>query len=254
MRLRLGGGPHHLHPGRQRVLKASLDLGRGPGPDHVDIVEAPHPVQEFLGRADVHEQHRAVQGIKAGSGGEDAGYPQGLPPRSHHHGQGVPDLQVQTRRQRPADQDRVGPGEKVSRGRVAQPGGPRKFVIPKRPLGEGIDPQEQDGAAVVPGEFQDGFHRGRRGRNRRQAPHLDEQGFVQRGAGGLDTPLGLTGYGGDPGLKALQGAGRGQGNAQIDRGPQGDAQDPQEGAPGILRQVAQGNPEKPGSHASSRPS
>ena len=46
----------------------------------------------------------------------------------------------------------VGPGQHVSPGRVAQGGSVREFVIPERPLGEGIDPQEQDGAAVVPGE------------------------------------------------------------------------------------------------------
>ena len=203
MRLPWAAGRTTSTPGGSAFLKASLDLGRGPGPDHVDIVEAPHPVQKFLGRADIHEQHRPVQGIKAAAGSEDAGYPQGLPPRSHHHGQGVPNLQAQTRRQRPADQDRVGPGEHLSPGRVAQAGGVREFVIPERPLGEGIDPQEQDGAAVDPGEFQDGFHRRRRGRNRRQAPHLDEQGFVQRGPRGLNTPLGLAGHGGDPDLEAL---------------------------------------------------
>ncbi len=177
-----------------------------------------------------------------------------MPPRAHRHRQGVPDLQPQAGRQGPAHQDRVGPGEKVSPGRVAYAGILRKFIIPERPFGEGIDPQEQDGAAVIPGEFQDGFHRRGRGRNRGQPPHLDEQGFVQGGPGGLNAPLGLAGHRGDPGLKALQGAGRGQGDAQIDRRPQGDAQDPQEGAPGILGQVAQGDPEKPGSHASNRPS
>ena len=118
-------------------------------------------------------------------------------------GQSVPNLQAQTRRQRPADQDRVGPGEQVSPGRVAQAGRLREFVIPERPLGEGIDPQEQDGAAVDPGEFQDGFHRRSRGRHRRQAPHLDEQGLVQRGPRGLNPPLGLAGHGGDPDLEAL---------------------------------------------------
>ena len=106
----LRGRPHHLHPGRQRRLEAFLDFGRGPGPDHVDIIEAPHPIQEFLGRADIHEQHCPVQGIEAALGGEYAGYPESRPPGAHHHRQGVPDLQSQTGRQRPAHQDRVGPG------------------------------------------------------------------------------------------------------------------------------------------------
>ena len=160
------------------------------------------------------------------------------PPGAHPHRQGVPDLQSQTGRQRPAHQDRVGPGQNLSPGRLAQAGSLGKFVIPERPFREGVDPQEQDGALVDPGEFQDGFHCRGRGRHRRQAPHLDEQGLVQRGPGGLNPPLGPAGHGPDPNLKALQGAGRGQGNAQIDRGPQGDAQNPQEGAPGILGQVA----------------
>ena len=113
-------------------------------------------------------------------------------------GRASPTFNPRRGRQRPAHQDRVGPGQNLSPGRLAQAGRLRKCVIPERPLRERVDPQEQDGALVDPGEFQDGFHCGGRGRNRRQAPHFDEQGFVQRDPGGLNAPLGLAGHGRTP--------------------------------------------------------
>ena len=105
-----------------------------------------------------------------------------------------------------------------------------------------------------PAQFQDAFHHRRRGLDLRQASQPDEQVFIEGRPGALDPPLGLAGHRRDPGLKALDRAGRRQGDAQVDRGAQGDAHNPQEGAPRILAQVAQGDAKEPGLHGRSRPS
>ena len=129
-----------------------------------------------------------------------------------------------------------------------------KMIVPQRPLGKGIDPQQQGWLGNRPFNVHHGFDHGSGKFYLRQSPHDRKQALRQGGTGTLQPQFGLAGHSRDAGLKTFKGAAGGQGDAQVDRRAQGNAENTQEAAAGMLVQVPEREAQEPGVHGLSRPS
>ena len=144
----LGSGPHHLHPRGELCPESRQHPGFVPRGHEVKVVQTPHPVQEFLGRGDIHEDHGPVQGIEAAFGAKNPGDGETFSGRAHQHRQGIPHLQAEARRQALAHQNGVGAGEKIDPGLIGQSATLNKFIIPKvlfGKFGKGSIPRSSTG-------------------------------------------------------------------------------------------------------------
>ena len=161
---------------------------------------------------------------------------------------------VQTACQRGAEHDLVRLGQKMNKIFLIQTRTREKMIVPQRSFGKGIDPQQQGRLGFWSLNVHHGFEHRSGKFYLGQSPHDRKQGLSQSGAGTLQPQFGLTRHSRHAGLKTFKGAAGGQRDAQVDRRAQGNAENTQEAAAGMLVQVPERKAQEPEVHGLSRPS